>query len=97
MDNERIEAAAARRARVGRTLTYLFLALWALIVLFPFYWMVLSSIKSYGAYNSEYIPQFYTLSPTLRNYVDAFTTVSLGRYFLNTAIFRVRAAFSMRA
>ena len=89
MDNERIEAAAARRARVGRTLTYLFLAIWALIVLFPFYWMVLSSIKSYGAYNSEYIPQFYTLSPTLRNYVDAFTTVSLGRYFLNTAIFTV--------
>ena len=89
MDNERIEAAAARRARVGRTLTYLFLALWALIVLFPFYWMVLSSIKSYGAYNSEYIPKFFTLSPTLRNYVDAFTTVSLGRYFLNTAIFTV--------
>ena len=87
MDNERIEAAAARRARVGRTLTYLFLAIWALIVLFPFYWMVLSSIKSYGAYNSEYIPKFFTLSPTLRNYVDAFTTVSLGRYFLNTAIF----------
>ena len=89
MDNERIEAAAARRARVGRALTYLFLVIWALIVLFPFYWMVLSSIKSYGAYNSEYIPQFYTLSPTLRNYVDAFTTVSLGRYFLNTAIFTV--------
>ena len=89
MDNERIEAAAARRARVGRTLTYLFLALWALIVLFPFYWMVLSSIKSYGAYNSEYIPKFFTLSPTLKNYVDAFTTVSLGRYFLNTAIFTV--------
>ena len=89
MDNERIEAAAARRARVGRTLTYLFLALWALIVLFPFSWMVLSSITSYGAYNSEYIPKFFTLSPTLRNYVDAFTTVSLGRYFLNTAIFTV--------
>ena len=89
MDDERIEAAAARRARVGRTLTYLFLVIWALIVLFPFYWMVLSSIKSYGAYNSEYIPKFFTLSPTLRNYVDAFTTVSLGRYFLNTAIFTV--------
>ena len=89
MDYEKIEAAAARRARVGRTLTYLFLAIWALIVLFPFYWMLLSSIKSYGAYNSEYIPKFFTLSPTLKNYVDAFTTVSLGRYFLNTAIFTV--------
>ena len=86
MDNERIEA-AARRARVGRGFTYLFLAVWALFVLFPFYWMVLSSIKSYGAYNSEYIPQFYTLSPTLQNYADAFTAVPLGKYFLNTAIF----------
>ena len=89
MEYEKIEAAASRRARAGKTLTYLFLGIWALFVLFPFYWMVLSSIKSYGAYNSEYIPQFYTLSPTLRNYVDAFTTVSLGRYFLNTAIFTV--------
>ncbi len=87
MDNERIEAAAARRARVGRTLTYLFLAIWALMVLFPFYWMLLSSVKSYGAYNSEYIPQFYTLSPTLQNYVDAFTAVPLAKYFLNTLIF----------
>ena len=87
MDNERIEAAAARRARVGRTLTYLFLAIWALIVLFPFYWMVLSSIKSYGAYNSEYIPRFFTPNPTLENYVEAFTAVPLGKYFLNTAIF----------
>ena len=89
MEYEKIEAAAARRARAGKTLTYLFLGIWALFVLFPFYWMVLSSIKSYGAYNSEYIPKFFTLSPTLRNYVDAFTTVSLGRYFLNTAIFTV--------
>ena len=87
MDNQRIEAAAARRARTLRTATYLFLALWAIVVLFPFYWMLLSSLKSYGAYNSEYIPRFYTLSPTLQNYADAFTTVPLGRYFLNTVIF----------
>ena len=87
MENERIERAAARRARVGKTLTYLFLGFWALMVLFPFYWMLLSSLKSYGAYNSEYIPQFYTLSPTLQNYVDAFTAVPLAKYFLNTLIF----------
>ena len=40
-----------------------------LIVLFPFYWMVLTSVKSYGSYNAEYIPKFFTLSPTLQNYV----------------------------
>ena len=65
------------------------LTLWAFLVLFPFYWMILSSVKSYGAYNAEYTPKFFTLSPTLQNYVDAFTTVSLGKYFLNTLIFTV--------
>ena len=59
------------------------------MVLFPFYWMLLTSIKGYGAYNAEYIPKFYTLSPTLQNYRDAFTAVPLARYFANTLIFTV--------
>ena len=67
----------------------LFLSLWALVVLFPFYWMVLTSVKSYGAYNAEHVPAFFTLSPTLQNYVDAFTTVPLMGYLLNTLIFAV--------
>ena len=74
-------------SRFSKPLIYLFLTLWALIVLFPFYWMVLTSFKSFTAYNSEYIPKFYTLQPTLQNYADAFTTVPLARYFLNTLIF----------
>ena len=77
------------KSRIKKILTYVFLILWAVIVLFPFYWMVLTSLKSYSAYNSEYIPQFYTLTPTLQNYVDAFTQVPLARYFLNTLIFTV--------
>ena len=72
-----------------KTLIYVLLTLWALIVLFPFYWMILTSVKSYGSYNAEYIPSFFTLSPTLQNYVDAFTTVSLGKYLLNTFLFTV--------
>ena len=87
MENERIERAAVRRASILKTFTYLLLVIWALVVLFPFYWMVLTSFKSYGAYNNEYIPKFFTLSPTLQNYVEAFTAVSLGKYFLNTVIF----------
>ena len=78
-------------ARIGeivkKTLLYLFLSLWAVVVLFPFYWMILSSFKSYGAYNSEYVPKFFTTSPTLENYVQAFTAVPLAKYFLNTLIF----------
>lgn len=66
---------------------YLLLGIWGICVLFPFYWMILSSVKSYGAYNSEQIPQFFTLNPTLENYAKAFTAVPLGKYFANTIIF----------
>ena len=69
--------------------TWFFLILWAVIVLFPFYWMVLTSFKDYGAYNAEYVPQFFTLHPTFENYILAFTEVDLGRYLLNTVIFTV--------
>ena len=58
-----------------------------MVVLFPFYWMLLTSVKSYGAYNSESVPKFFTLSPTLQNYRDAFTSVPLLRYLGNTVIF----------
>ena len=88
-DFERIERAAKRRTLVRKAVTYLLLGVWALVVLFPFYWMVLTSIKSYSSYNSEYIPKFYAEHPTLQNYKDAFTAVSLGRYFTNTLIFTI--------
>ena len=87
MDYEKIERNALIRKRVGKAVVYTLLTLWAILVLFPFYWMILTSVKSYGAYNSEYIPQLFTLAPTLQNYVDAFTAVPLGDYFLNTLIF----------
>ena len=88
-DYKKIEQTVRRRGRIRSTITYILLSVWALIVLFPFYWMILTSVKSYSAYNSEYIPKLYTLSPTIRNYTDAFTTVSLGRYFANTLIFTI--------
>lgn len=72
---------------IRKTLTYILLVFWGIMVLFPFYWMILTSIKSYGSYNAEYIPKLYTLSPTLQNYADAFAAVPLGQYFLNTVIF----------
>ena len=87
LDYEKIEKKAKRNNIIRKTVIYLCLGIWALIVLFPFYWMILTSVKGYSAYNSEYIPEFFTLSPTLQNYTDAFTTVSLGSYFVNTLIF----------
>lgn len=61
---------------------YALLVFWALMVLFPFYWMLLTSVKSYGSYNAEYIPKLFTLSPTLQNYLDAFRAVPLIVLFL---------------
>lgn len=89
MDFEKIERAARTRKLIVNIITYVLLSVWAIVVLFPFYWMVLTSVKSYGAYNSEWIPQLFTLSPTMQNYVDAFTAVPLGGYFTNTVIFTV--------
>ena len=83
------EKAARTRGIIRNTFVYILLSIWGVAVLFPFYWMVLTSIKSYSAYSSERIPKFFTTSPTFRNYIDAFTEVSLSRYFLNTLIFTV--------
>ena len=84
---EQKRQALRRRDNLRRALTYLFLSFWAVVVLFPFYWMVLTSLKSYGAYNSEHVPVFFTTEPTLENYRNAFTAVPLGGYLLNTLIF----------
>ncbi len=86
---ERIERAEKNRRLAKSIITYTLLTIWALIVLFPFYWMVLSSIKSYSSYNSEYVPKFIAEAPTIQNYVEAFTAVPLSRYFTNTLIFTV--------
>ena len=86
---KQIEKKSKAGKAIWKTLIYILLVIWAIIVLFPFYWMILTSLKSYGSYNSEYIPKFFVSNPTLENYAQAFTEVPLGRYFLNTIIFTV--------
>ena len=95
MDYEKIERTALAKERIRKLFTYLLLTFWAVLVLFPFYWMLLSSVKSYGSYNSEFVPKLYTLSPTLQNYLDAFQAVPLARYFGNTVLFTLATTFIM--
>lgn len=87
VDYQKIEQRAAVRKKISKGIIYILLGIWALIVLFPFYWMILTSIKSYSQYSSEFIPQFITLNPTLENYFMAFTAVPLADYLANTLIF----------
>ena len=63
--------------------TYLFLGIMALIVLFPFYWMIISSLKTLDEYRLS-VPTFWPQRIMWMNYADAFTTASLGKLFMNT-------------
>ncbi len=78
-----------KRGTGSKVLVWLLLAVWAVVVLFPFYWMVLTSVKKTSTYNNETVPRIVAEDPTLENYGKAFTEVSLGRYFGNTLIFTV--------
>ena len=74
---------------IKAALIYTALAIWALIVLFPFYWMLLTSFKTYGDYNSEQIPSLITTNPTFDNFLNVFTSINLAGYLFNTLIFTV--------
>lgn len=62
---------------------YAFLIVMAIIVLFPFYWMINSSLKTLDEYRLS-VPTFWPKTVMLTNYIDAFTTANLGRLFANT-------------
>ena len=86
MNENTIEKTRIRQRVVGalvQVLLYAFLLLMALIVLFPFYWMVISSLKTLDEYRMS-VPTFFPRRVMLSNYADAFTTANLGRLFLNT-------------
>ncbi len=91
MENSLIQKSRERERnqKIVKGITYAVLTVWALVVLFPFFWMILTSIKSYGSYNSEGVPKFYPTDPTFDNYITAFTSVPLFDYFINTFIFTV--------
>ena len=65
--------------------TYLFLGIMAVIVLFPFYWMIISSLKTLEEYRLS-VPTFWPQRVMFVNYLDAFNTADLGSLFVNTMI-----------
>ncbi|MBO5836642.1 MAG: carbohydrate ABC transporter permease [Oscillospiraceae bacterium] len=80
---------ASLRSRTGKLtvqfFTYLFLIVMALIVLFPFYWMIISSLKTLEEYRLN-VPTFWPKRIMFSNYAEAFTTANLGDLFVNTMI-----------
>lgn len=84
---ERDMAKVTSRQKVAKVLVqialYLFLGLMALIVLFPFYWMIISSLKDIEEYVLA-VPTMFPKEFHFENYVKAFNTANLGTLFLNT-------------
>ncbi len=87
MQEKNIQAVSIQQKIVQtamKVVVYAFLMLMALIVLFPFYWMIISSLKSLAEYKLS-VPTFWPKEIIWYNYADAFTTANLGNLFLNTA------------
>ena len=88
MQERNIRSVSARQNVVRffvKFFLYAFLIAMAVIVLFPFYWMIISSLKSLAEYRLN-VPTFFPRKILLSNYAEAFTTASLGRLFYNTMI-----------
>lgn len=97
MNYKEIEKSSLAKGRALRIAVYAVLVVWALVVLFPFYWMIITSFKTHGAYNAEFVPKLFVVAPTFENYANAFSAVPLGRYLLNTLVFTVITTAVMMA
>ena len=80
---ENVKTQAKVMKVITTALIYIFLVAIAIVVLFPFYWMLISSVKSLDEYRLS-VPTLFPREILLSNYVEAFTTANLGRLFLNT-------------
>jgi len=85
MNMQKVSATQKVVMALVKFFTYAFLMIMALIVLFPFYWMIISSLKTLEEYRLS-VPTFWPQIVMVSNYAEAFTTASLGRLFYNTMI-----------
>ena len=70
---------------LSRGVTYAFLVAAALLMIAPFLWSISTSLKQPGDVFA-YPPRFLPDPVTFQNYVDVFTKLTFGRYFLNSVI-----------
>ena len=83
VDIRRARTSAKVAKIIGLTLVYTFLIIVAVVILFPFYWMIISSLKTLDEYRLS-VPTLFPETIVFGNYAEAFTQANLGRLFLNT-------------
>ena len=89
MNNQEKTNGVTLGGKITSGVVYTLLGLWALAVLFPFYYMLLTAFKSNGELAGEIVPKLYVIHPTVSNFIDAFTKVPLLQYLFNTLVFTV--------
>ncbi len=75
----------ARQQRLLKTFVYIFLAIGSFIMVVPFVWMVVTSFKPLDEINT-YPPSFFIRKPTFAAYIELFSIIPMGRYFMNSLI-----------
>ena len=70
---------------VGNVITYIFLAVMAVIVIFPFYWMIISSLKTMDEYRAN-VPTLWPQNIYFENFATAFSKANLKDLFLHTLL-----------
>jgi multiple sugar transport system permease protein len=66
------------------TAFYIFLIIFLVFILFPFYYIFLTSIRKPAEIYSTF--NLYTLDPSIQSYISAFTVRPFGRYLINSMI-----------
>ena len=88
MQQRDLQQVTAQQKVIGicaKVLTYAFLLIMAIIVIFPFYWMIISSLKELSEYRRS-IPTLFPKVIDYKNYIEVFQNrdLLLGKLFLNT-------------
>ena len=72
-----------KKVSISKIIIYIFLLLGTIIILFPFFWMFLSSFKTMEEIVA-FPPTFFPENPTIANYINVWSEMNFGRYFLNS-------------
>lgn len=88
-DVQKLKKEAQIKNIVRYIVIYLFLVICAFIVIFPFYYMIITSFKSFKEFTNEVSPTLFPKAFTIDSYVTAFKSVSLIRYMGNTLLYSV--------
>ncbi|HPV59354.1 MAG TPA: carbohydrate ABC transporter permease, partial [Rectinema sp.] len=76
---------AIRTRHILTFFQYLFAIVFTLIIVFPFYWMIITSLKTSDELLRP-VPTLWPLKFQWKNYIDVFSMAPLGQYILNTII-----------